>query len=196
MLNQIRQRVTRLQQQDEPVGQAAVLIPVTDEPEPQLLLTRRADHLDKHAGEVAFPGGKRDEEDRDLFQTVLRETHEEIGLPEQAVELLGVMPSARSKYGLQVVPFVGLVDPTIDLTPNQDELDEIFSVPLSFFKQNQPNDLYEFSYQAKRYRVPCFNYRGRIIWGLTAHFIAEFMNKVFDTDITIGLRADGNAQEV
>lgn len=170
--------------------QAAVLIPLTNEPLPELVLTKRADHLTSHAGEVAFPGGKKDPEDSDLVATALRETHEEINLPPEGVEILGPMPPAHSKFGLLVTPIVGVIDTTLPLTPNEDELDHIFSVPLQYFIDNYPTDIHRAEYQGKIFEVPCYNYQGNIIWGLTAYFIAEFMNHIFDTKITIQLRSN------
>jgi 8-oxo-dGTP pyrophosphatase MutT (NUDIX family) len=170
--------------------EAAVLIPIVNQPSPELILTQRAMHLSSHAGEVAFPGGKKDPEDRDLVATALRESHEEIALSPDAVEIIGHMPPARSKFGLRVTPFVGVIEPGLPLTPNQDELDHIFTVPLQYFLDNEPGDIHRAEYDGRWFEVPCYNYRGNIIWGLTAYFIAEFMNHTFDTNITIKLRSN------
>lgn len=170
--------------------EAAILIPITDQPLPELVLTQRAQHLSSHAGEVAFPGGKKDPEDVDLVATALRESHEEIALPPDAVEVIGHMPPARSKFGLMVTPFVGVIDPRQPLVPNEDELDHIFSVPLQYFMENEPRDIHQAEYDGQLFEVPCYNYKGNIIWGLTAYFIAQFMNHTFDTNITIKLRSN------
>ena len=192
MLNKVRTRLPTLPRSGLHQGHpaAAVLIPLTDEPQPDLILTRRASHLSSHAGEVAFPGGKKDPEDKDLVATALRESHEEINLPPDAVEVIGHLPPARSKFGLMVTPIVGVIHPQQDLVASEDEIDHIFSVPLQFFLENQPNDIHEASYQGQTFRVPCYNYQGNVIWGLTAYFIAEFMNLIFDTNITIQLRSE------
>ena len=190
LLDQVRARVNPVPEwqftpQD---SEAAVLIPVTNSVEPEIVLTRRASHLSSHAGEVAFPGGKKDDEDRDLVITALRESEEEIGLPPQAVDIVGALAPARSKFGLLVTPIVGVIPPEQEFIPNEDELDHIFSVPLQYFLDNLPNDIYEACYEGERFQAPCYNYEGNIIWGLTAYFIAEFMNQIFDTDISIKLR--------
>ncbi len=173
---------------DQP--QAAVLIPLTDEPLPELVLTQRSLHLSSHAGEVAFPGGKKDPEDTDLVSTALRESHEEIALPPDAVEIIGHLPAARSKFGLMVTPIVGVIDPGQPLVPNQDELDHIFKVPLQYFLENEPNGIHHAEYDGRMFEVPCYHYEGNVIWGLTAYFIAQFMNHTFDTNITIRLRSN------
>ncbi|HNI37342.1 MAG TPA: CoA pyrophosphatase [Pseudomonadales bacterium] len=89
-------------------GEAAVLLAFTDEPETQLILTRRADHLKSHRGEVALPGGKIDKTDRDFIATALRESHEEIALPPTAVEVLGELDPMVTRFGVKVVPVVGV----------------------------------------------------------------------------------------
>lgn len=171
-----------------PVPQAAVLVPITDEPEPRLLLTRRADHLNSHAGEIAFPGGKQDATDADLLATALRETEEEVGLPANAIAVLGALPSANSRFGLEVTPIIGLIDPDHPLVPNPEELDTLFHVPIRYFLENEPDPTYEVVYQRSRYRVPCYRYEGHVIWGLTAFFIGDVINRAFDRHIDIHLR--------
>src|SRR5690606_3981542 len=115
-------------------AQAAVLLPITDRrDEPELIPPRRAMPLHAHAGEAAFRGGKRDDTDPDLAAAALRESVEEIALPPERVELLGAMPVSVSRWGLQVVPFVGIIPHQIDLIPNAAEIDYIFRVPLRYF---------------------------------------------------------------
>ena len=163
-------------------ARAAVLLALTDDSSnPDLILTRRAANLNSHAGEVALPGGKRDPTDVDLAFTALRESHEEIDLPPTQVELLGPMPQAVSRWGLQVVPFVGIIPHRIDLTPNAAEIDCIFRVPLRYFLEYPQVEYTEREHEGVRYRIPGFHFEGQVIWGLTAHFITDFCNRVFDT---------------
>ena len=191
MLDQVREKVNPVPSWRVKHGdpEAAVLIPLTNSPVPEVVLTRRAPHLSSHAGEIAFPGGKKDSDDRDLIATALRESHEEIGLPPSVVDVVGALEPARSKFGLMVTPIVGVIPQEQQFIPNEDELDHIFSVPLQYFLDTLPNDVYEANYEGERFSAPCYNYEGNIIWGLTAYFIAEFMNQIFDTDIQIQLRS-------
>lgn len=160
---------------------AAVLLAVTDEDrDPELILTRRSANLSSHAGEVALPGGKRDETDADIAFTALRESLEEIALPPQRVELIGALPPTYSRWGLQVVPFVGIIPHRIELVPNEAEIDCIFRVPLRYFLEHPSVEYSEQEYEGVRYRIPGFHFEDQIIWGLTAHFIADFCNRVFD----------------
>lgn len=165
-----------------PGGEAAVLIGLR-EPSCELILTRRASHLNSHAGEVAFPGGKFDLQDPSLAFTALRETHEEIGIPPAAIELVGMMPSRQSRFGVNVIPFVGFVDASASMTPNQAELDSVFQVPLDFFLETSPRLTHQVKYKQQHYLMPCFHWQDQIIWGLTARFIVEFITRVYDAHI-------------
>lgn len=180
----IRQRVPALAPDVTALAgaQAAVLLAITDDPcDPALVLTRRAENLNSHAGEVALPGGKRDVADPDLAATALRESHEEIALPPAVVELLGALPVAESRWGLQVVPFVGIIPRWIELTPNEAEIDCIFRVPLRYFLEAPQVEFSEREHEGVRYRIPGFRFGDQVIWGLTAHFITDFCNRIFDT---------------
>ena len=184
LLDRIRSRVPAHAPSPERVDQAeaAVLMAITDSPEqPELILTQRAAHLSSHAGEVAFPGGKRDDTDTDLIMTALRESEEEIALPPTAVEVVGALPLSVSKMGLQVVPIVGIIPHRISLIPSEAEIETLFRVPMHFFLEAPPVDYTEREFQGVRYRIPCFNFNGHIIWGLTAYFITDFCNRVFDS---------------
>lgn len=165
-----------------PQGEAAVLIGLRG-PECELILTRRADHLNSHAGEVAFPGGRVDPQDASLAITALRETHEEVGVPPSAIELIGLLPSRESRFGVNVIPFVGFVAQDALLTPNPSELAAIFQVPLQFFQDTTPQLAHRVKYQQQEYLMPCFYWQDQVIWGLTAHLVVEFVTQVFGGDV-------------
>ena len=110
---------------------AAVLVPIVLGPAPGVLLTKRTAHLNKHAGQVAFPGGRIDPEDIDAVAAALREAHEEIGLASHRVEIAGRMPDYITGTGYRVTPIVGLVDGNLNLTPSPDEVDAVFQLPMS-----------------------------------------------------------------
>ncbi len=156
-------------------GRAAVLIPIINKPEPTLILTQRAARMDSHAGEVAWPGGKQDPEDDNLAETALRESHEEIGLPPDKVQVVAELRPFISKYGLLVTPFVGLVQHPVRLTANPDELDCIFQVPLSWLKSDPRTQTDIVSRFGETHKVPVYHFDGFRIWGLTAMILWEFM---------------------
>lgn len=97
--------------------QAAVLIPVVRREQPGLLLTQRSPHMRKHAGQVAFPGRAVDSTDASLIAAALREAHEEVAIPPEAVEIIGVLPPVDSVTGFQVTPSSALSRPTFSITP-------------------------------------------------------------------------------
>ncbi len=167
---------------DQPtMAQAGVLIAITDEDNPHLVLTRRATHLNTHSGEVAFAGGKRDESDPDIIYTALREAEEEINLASHHVTVIGELDQVVSRFGYVVTPIVGLIPADTKFTANLDELDAVFKVPLRFFLDTQPHDYFE----SGKVSIPSFHFEGFRIWGLTAMMITEMMNNHLDAKIAI-----------
>lgn len=175
---------------DESLPDAGILVPVTRHPDnPEIILTRRAQHLSTHQGQVAFPGGKFDNEDGTVLKTALRESHEEIGLHPSKVEVVGQLSQVISLHGIRVTPYVGLVDSDVNLTPNLDELDSIFHVPASFIETAEPSRRDRMTYKGMALSVPSYDYAYKgeeyEIWGLSAIVLVELMNVAFNTNITI-----------
>tara|TARA_R110002072_G_scaffold1130_10_gene9465 strand:+ start:37604 stop:38215 length:612 start_codon:yes stop_codon:yes gene_type:complete len=169
---------------------AGILVPVTrDIEQPKIILTRRAQHMNTHKGQVAFPGGKRDDTDDSLEFTALRECHEEIGVPPEEVEIIGPLSQVISLHGICVSPFVGLIEDNHPLVPNLDELDSIFKVPVQFFRQAEPVRRDKMTYKGVALSVPSYHYQDQgetyEIWGLSAIVLVELMNIAFGTDIQI-----------
>jgi len=192
VLDQLRQRMAAYPYNDLPVKlpEAAVLMPFVDQPEPELILTVRAQGLSTHAGQVAFPGGKRDPEDPDLKATALRESHEEVGLPHHLVEVVGQLSPIPSRFGIKVTPFVGLVRPGFSLVPEPGEIDTIFHVPLNFFLDQPPELSAPVEYYGRRLRMPSYQFEGKRIWGLTAFMILDLLNHVYDADVRFDLTGE------
>lgn len=156
------------------MADAAVLIAISQEDEPQIILTRRASHLHTHAGEVSLPGGKREVGDDDDSSVALREAQEEIGLTAQQVTLLGELPMQQSKHGLSVKPIVGLVPADVALFAQPDEIERIFKVKLHdvMYQEITP---YQITYANQQIRVPSLILENEIIWGLTAKILVSLM---------------------
>lgn len=180
LINSVQQYQGRIVDQPS-LAQAGVLVAITNEENPHLVLTRRASHLSTHSGEVAFAGGKRDDSDPDIIFTALREAQEEINLASQYVEVIGELDQVVSRFGYVVTPIVGIIPADINFTANLDELDAVFKVPLKFFLETQPHDYF----QRGKISIPSYHYEGFRIWGLTAMMITEMMNNHLDANIEI-----------
>ena len=185
MLTELQQRLNSHSPRvfNSPLTKAAVLIPVTNHPEPQLILTRRASHMNTHSGEVAFPGGKQDDTDNSLIATALRESHEEIGLDPDDVQVIGLTGAVISRFGIEVTPIVGIVEADTHLVANTAELDRIFMVPLAFFLDKENLQYDQVTAKGQSYDIPWFQYHEYRIWGLTAMMLVEFLNVALDANI-------------
>ncbi len=196
MLKQLRKRLSDYQPRmimgNQP--QAGVLIALTDSADPEVILTRRASTLSSHSGEIAFPGGKCDDTDTSLLHTALREAEEEIGLSPDLVEVIAPLGQVLSKHQLKVTPWVGIVPEQVSLKPNLDELDCIFSVPLSFFLDDRRYRTDALHFKGKMHYVPAYEYEGHIIWGLTAYMLVELMNVGFDAGIPMKPRPEHESE--
>lgn len=163
---------------------ASVLVPLVERDRRlHVLLTRRTDHLHDHAGQVSFPGGRADPDDVDVVATALREAHEEVGLPQHAVQVFGTLPTYTTVTSYVVTPVVGLVDPTAPLTVQPFEVEEVFEVPLDFLMNpaNHQRHRFVLGDQAREFlSMPWVGtgHRGLereyFIWGATAGMLRNF----------------------
>ena len=154
---------------------AAVLVPLVKRDEGlHVILTRRTDHLSDHAGQISFPGGRQEEEDATLEETALRETEEEIGLSRRHVNLIGRIDDYYTVTGYQVTPVIGLVTPPFDLTPDDQEVAEVFEVPLNFILDPNNQKLQTVTFEGTRRRYFAIPYREYYIWGATAGMLVNF----------------------
>jgi 8-oxo-dGTP pyrophosphatase MutT (NUDIX family) len=185
---------------------AAVLVPLLNRPGgPTLLLTRRRDDLQDHAGQVAFPGGRLDRGE-DAVAAALREAEEEVDLPRDRVRVLGRLDDQPSPFRFRVTPVVGLVESPPPLSPQPGEVDEIFEVPAAALMQpgrlrsewwsvdrlpaSAPRDLLlshgdgyaEADRQSRSYRVYFFDVglgEQRVVWGLTGRIVLDLLQRAF-----------------
>jgi 8-oxo-dGTP pyrophosphatase MutT (NUDIX family) len=166
---------------------AAVLVALLEEnDEPEVILTQRALHLTNHAGEVAFPGGMWDLEDRDLLHTALREAHEEIGLEPASVNVIATLPSASPKRrSLAVTPFVGLLSSRPVFVADPSEIGAIFSVPLRRFMDPTNYDYIDISHEGTTLQFPCLHYQQYPIWGFTLRVITDILNETLDAGLDL-----------
>jgi len=153
--------------------QAAVLIPVVRREQPGLLLTQRSARLRKHAGQVAFPGGAVDSSDASIIDAALREAEEEVAIPPESVEVIGVLPPVDSVTGFQVTPVVGIIPPDLHYHASEDEVAAVFEMPLAEalrLGRYHPLDIHR---RGNAHRVWLSWYQHYFVWGMTAGIIRE-----------------------
>src|SRR5712692_1940747 len=156
---------------------AAVLVPLMAREEGlQVLYTRRSDRLSSHRGQVAFPGGRFDRRDPHLLAAALRETHEEVGITSDRVEVLGSFEGRETRASeIFVTPFVGLVRGPIAMRPDPKEVAEIFEVPLAALSDRRYRGEYKWSNNGSTSYHPAILYGGQTIWGLTYYLTLRFL---------------------
>jgi 8-oxo-dGTP pyrophosphatase MutT (NUDIX family) len=159
----------------EDIRPAAVLVPVVRREDAlTVLFTRRTPHLQDHAGQISFPGGRAEPRDASVEATALREAQEETGLAAGKVELLGRLPEYVTVTGYRVTPVVGLVTPPLELRPDPFEVAEIFEVPLAFLLDPANHVRNSVIHEGRRRQYYAMPYRQYYIWGATAGMLMNF----------------------
>lgn len=161
---------------------AAVLVPLVErEPEMTVLLTERTAHLASHAGQISFPGGGVEPEDRDEVAAALRETSEEIGLPPDHIDVIGRLDTYVTRTGFRIEPIVGLVRPPFTLRPDSNEVADVFEVPLSFILDPASLQKHSRVFQGRQRYFYVFPYPDRYIWGATAGMLLNLRETLTGT---------------
>jgi 8-oxo-dGTP pyrophosphatase MutT (NUDIX family) len=157
---------------------AAVLVPVVMRERPTVILTERTTHLSTHSGQVAFPGGRRDDTDADEAHTALREAHEEIGLLPGLVEVIGLLPTYTTGTRYIITPVVALVSPDHELKLNAFEVADAFEVPLDFLMNPAHHHRHAIEWGGNRREWFSMPYMDgsteRYVWGATAGMLRNF----------------------
>jgi 8-oxo-dGTP pyrophosphatase MutT (NUDIX family) len=161
-----------------PSRTAAVLVPILDLPEPELVLTRRAEHLAQHPGQVSFPGGAAEEDDGSAVQTALREAHEEIGLPPEAAQPIGFLDRMDTISDYRVLPVVALVSGPVEWLPDHREVAEVFTVPVSVALDRHRYQGRAVSRDGQSYTIWSLDWEGYNIWGATAAMLMNLITRL------------------
>ena len=157
---------------------AAVLVAVTDRDEPGVILTQRTESMRRHPGQVAFPGGRIDPDDEGAVGAALREAEEEIALPRNRVEIVGIAERYRTVTGYDVTPVVGVVPPDLRLVPAEAEVASVFEVPLAFLLDSANHREARAHYQGKERQYYEILWADRRIWGATAAMIVNLSRRL------------------
>jgi 8-oxo-dGTP pyrophosphatase MutT (NUDIX family) len=171
-------RMLEIIAREQPVRPAAVLIPVVDHPQPTVLLTQRAPHLNDHAGQISFPGGKIDVTDASPLATALREAEEEIGLSREFVDPIGYLDLYGTSFGFRILPTVARVRPGFSLHINKSEVDDAFEVPLAFLMDPANHQVHSREFRGMERSYYAMPFAERYIWGATAGILRVLYERI------------------
>lgn len=176
---------------------AAILFPIVERDGLlRVVLTVRSHELRHHAGQIAFPGGKVDREDASPLAAALREAHEEIGLSDDLVDIVGRLPPYETGTGFRIAPFVGHVDGAFQPVPEEGEVDEVFEPPLDFLLDPMNRRIGQREWKGAKRRFYEIPWNGYYVWGATAGMLKMLSDRVLELrgDPRAGSRA-GPLQE-
>ncbi len=183
----------RLSFKEERFIQSAInflILPHKNEPYDLVLIKRVNNNKDKHSGEMAFPGGKRDYEDENVLVTALRETEEEINVPRSRIHVLGSFDDFVTPSRYIITPIVSYIEETQIMKKNEEEVSEILTIPITFFAnkknyQERTYNLHDDIIAVGRYHYKTTSNKKYIIYGATCHMIVHFIDLVYQ----LGLKA-------
>lgn len=156
---------------------AAVLIPLLcKQGEWHVLVTQRTQHVEHHKGQISFPGGACEPDDPDLRATALRELHEEVGVPPDAVDVLGALDDFVTITNFIVTPFVGIIPHSLTYHLNGYEVEAVIEVPLSFLRDPAHLRVEKREYQGGWFDVLFWDFGPYTIWGATAHILKSLLD--------------------
>jgi 8-oxo-dGTP pyrophosphatase MutT (NUDIX family) len=157
---------------------AAVLVAVTDRPDPGVILTQRTETLSHHPGQISFPGGRIDPGDSGAIAAALREAEEEIALPRDLVTVIGEADRYQTITGFDVTPVIGVVPPDLVLVPSAAEVALVFEVPLGFVLDSANHVEATVEWQGRNRHFYEISWEGHRIWGATAAMIVNLSRRL------------------
>jgi 8-oxo-dGTP pyrophosphatase MutT (NUDIX family) len=174
-------RMLEIVAREQPIRPAAVLIAVVDRPEPTVLLTQRSAHLNDHAGQISFPGGKIDPTDASPLDAALREANEEVGLEREFIDPVGYLDLYGTAFGFRILPTVARVRPGFTLRVSVAEVDDVFEVPLAFLMNPANHQIHSKEFRGIERLYYAMPYEERYIWGATAGILRVLYERIYLT---------------
>jgi 8-oxo-dGTP pyrophosphatase MutT (NUDIX family) len=172
-------RMLQILAQELPIRPAAVLIAVVDHAEPTVLLTQRSAHLNDHAGQISFPGGKIEATDASPCEAALRETWEEVGLTREFVDPIGYLDLYGTSFGFRILPTVARVKPGFKLRISAAEVDDAFEVPLAFLMNPANHQVHSKEFRGIERSYYAMPFGERYIWGATAGILRVLYQRIY-----------------
>jgi 8-oxo-dGTP pyrophosphatase MutT (NUDIX family) len=172
-------RMLQIVAQERPIRPAAVLIPVVEHAKPTVLLTQRAAHLNDHAGQISFPGGKIDATDASPLDAAVREAWEEIGLSREFIDPIGYLDLYGTAFGFRILPTLARVKPGFKLRINETEVDDAFEVPLAFLMDPANHQLHSKEFRGIERSYYAMPFAERYIWGATAGILRLLYERIY-----------------
>ena len=172
-------RMLEIVAREQPIRPAAVLIAVVDRPEPTVLLTQRSAHLNDHAGQISFPGGKIDPTDASPLDAALREANEEVGLDPEFIDPVGYLDLYGTAFGFRILPTVARVRPGFTMRVSAAEVDDVFEVPLAFLMNPANHQIHAKEFRGIERSYYAMPYEERYIWGATAGILRVLYERIY-----------------
>lgn len=172
-------RMLQILAHELPIRPAAVLIPVVDHAQPTVLLTQRSAHLNDHAGQISFPGGKIDPTDASPLDAALREAGEEIGLGREFIDPIGYLDLYGTSFGFRILPTVARVKPGFELRISAAEVDDVFEVPLAFLMDPANHQIHSKEFRGIERSYYAMPFGERYIWGATAGILRVLYERIY-----------------
>jgi 8-oxo-dGTP pyrophosphatase MutT (NUDIX family) len=171
-------RMLQIVAEERPIRPAAVLIGIVARETPSVLLTQRAAHLNDHAGQISFPGGKIDATDASPLETALREAEEEIGLDRAFIDPIGYLDVYATGFGFRILPTVARVRPGFTLQVNPNEVDEAFEIPLAFLMDPVNHQRHSKEWRGIMRSYYAMPFADRYVWGATAGILRVLYERI------------------
>jgi 8-oxo-dGTP pyrophosphatase MutT (NUDIX family) len=160
----------------DPVNCGVLMLLTGEEPDLNLTFIIRTEDKGPHSGQIAFPGGRREESDRDMTETAIREAQEEAGVHPESLTLVGLLtPLYIPVSNMRVYPVIAYSQQEPDYTPQPEEVLEVFSLPLAFLANPANVQWYDYKSPERTFRYPGIPVKGRVLWGATAMIVSELI---------------------